>query len=398
MKSLRQKFIKKIDSVSLDFVRESIIKFESGHRLIGLKGARGVGKTTLMFQYIKLNLPKLDEVLYVSLDDLYFTDNKLYDLADEFVKEGGKFLFLDEIHNYPDWSRELKNIYDDFPELIIRFTGSSILHINKGIADLSRRAVIHHLKGLSLREYMNFEYKKSFKSYKLEELLADHVNISREIIKQIKPIQVFKEYVQSGYYPFYKESLDLYYHKIAQVIQLIIEHDIPAQHEIQFSSILKLKRLLYVVAQSVPFKPNMVKLSEQVELSRNNATHFLHLLAEADLLNLVMTEGKGNSVLQKPDKIYLYHPNLMYALALDKVDSGNLRETFFINQLRPQYEVNEARNDADFMVQHKYIFEVGGKNKKEKQIKNLPNAFLALDDIEIGHKNTIPLWLLGFLT
>jgi len=372
------------------------------HKLIEIKGARGVGKTTLMLQ--KANELQLngENVLYVSLDHSYFFKNELLQLADKFYKYGGKYLFIDEVHKYPkkekrlDWSLEIKNIYDSYPELQLIYSSSSILQLYKGIGDLSRRKAIYHLKGLSFREYLFFEKSIKLETITLDQLLDKHTNIASQIAKEYRILPFFKNYLKTGYYPFYKEGLDVYYNRINEIINVILETDIPAVSDITFETALRLKTLLSLLAQTVPFTPNLKKLTEQLYLSDyRTVLKYLNYLSKADLINVLRTDGKGNQIMNKPDKIYLNNTNLSFAIAPKKANIGTLRETFLYSQLAPQNTVNYPKQ-GDFKV-NDYIIEVGDPNKKKKQISNIKNAFIAKDEIEIGFGNVVPLWLFGFL-
>ncbi len=395
MQNLRQKFYEKYALIQTDNIRGFIKTVDWSNRFIGIKGSRGVGKTTLILQYIKLNFKPNDSVLYISLDNLYFFENKLYDLANDFYKKGGEFLAIDEVHRYPNWAIELKNIYDDFPELRIVFTGSSLLHLSKAKADLSRRAVMYNMPGLSFREYLNFETNYYFEAFKLEGLLENHIDISIKVKQKIKPLQYFKDYLNYGYYPFYLENKESFHQKLSEIILTILEVDITQYALIQTSNIQALKKMLSVISKSVPFKPNMNTLSKVTGISLNTMKLYLKLLTDAELLQLLYVENKGINSLNKPEKVYLNNPNLMYNLSLDS-NIGNIRETFFFNQISAKNKVN-ASKITDFYVNEYYLFEIGGKNKTQNQIKDVSNSYLVKDDIEIGSNNIIPLWMFGFL-
>jgi len=397
MEQLIEKFRKRIALTQTNFVRSIISQINWEARLIALKGARGVGKTTLLLQYIKLRLlTELDTTLYVSLDNIWFTEHKLVDLVDQFVKKGGKYLFLDEVHKYPNWSIEIKNIYDDFPELKVVFTGSSLLEILNARADLSRRAVIYNMQGLSFREFLNIELRINLKSYSLEEIITSHGEISRDIISKLKPLQFFSSYLQNGYYPFYKEVPDLYHSRLEEVINMVLEIELPQLRSVNMGYIPKLKQLLYIVSESAPFTPNISKISERIGVNRETLLAYIFYMNEAHLLFSTYKDAKGITLLQKPDKIYLENTNLMYALKGLSVSVGNVRETFFANQLRYNHSIELAKK-SDFFVDNKYTFEIGGKNKGKSQIEGLTDAYIALDDIEYGFENKIPLWIFGFL-
>ena len=385
-----------ITGTSLNFQRYLLQKINWDNRLIAIRGARGVGKTTLMLQYIKQKHKVGREVIFVNLDNLYFSKSTLVEFTDEFVKNGGKYLFLDEVHKYSNWSQEIKNIYDSYPELKIVFSSSSLLQIYKGSADLSRRAVSYDLPGLSFREFLELEYKIKFPSYSLEDIINHHQEITPFILSEIKPLVEWKNFTNYGYYPFFKESKTDYHHKLRNIINLVIESDLPAVINIDHSSILKIKKLLALLSSSVPFMPNVLKLSELIGTNRKTVIQYFDYLHNACILNLLSSEIKGLKYLAKPDKIYLNNTDLMYAISVENINVGNLRETFFLNQLNAVASVTSSIK-GDFIVNKKYIFEIGGKNKDFYQIRDVENSFLALDNIETGIKNKIPLWLFGFL-
>lgn len=397
MEELVERYFKKIGLTQTTFVRSIVSEINWGARLIGIKGARGVGKTTLLLQYIKLNLMnEVQSTLYVSLDNIWFSDHKLIDLVDQFVKRGGKYLFLDEVHKYPQWSVEIKNIYDDFPELKVVFTGSSLLEILNARADLSRRAVIYTMQGLSFREYLNMQLGTDFKPIKLSDILALHFTISQEVVAKIKPLQHFSDYLKRGYYPFFKEEVDLYHGRLEEVINMILEVELPLLRGVDISYVKKLKQLLLVVSESAPFVPNITKLSERIGINRQTLLTYLFYMNEAHLLYSIYKDAEGISLLQKPDKLFLENTNLMFTLKGTASDIGNLRETFFANQLRYKHRL-EYSEKSDFLIDRKFTFEVGGIGKGKHQIENIPNAYIVADDIEYGFGNKIPLWLFGFL-
>lgn len=398
MDYLKEKFRKKLTRVSLSFIRSIMEEIEWNARLIGVKGARGVGKTTLMLQYIKKYFRHDDTVLYVSLDDIWFSDHRLTELTDDFVKKGGRYLFLDEVHKYPDWSIEIKNIYDDYPDLHIVFTASSMLEILDARADLSRRAVIYEMQGLSFREYLNFTQNNELKSYSLDDILHNHYAITEEVLQQLKPLKFFNDYLGKGYYPFFKETPSLYYHRIEEVINMIIEIELPLLRGVDISYAQKLKRLLLIISESAPFVPNVTKLSERIGINRNTLVSYLHFLREADLTRNLYKDAKGITRMQKPDKIFMENTNISYALNPTDPDKGNIRETFFLNQLHYHHEVSYPEQ-GDFIIDGQYLFEIGGKSKNMKQLSGWQkeNAFAAIDDIEYGTGQRIPLWLFGFL-
>lgn len=397
MEELFEKFQQKLQFTPVNFVRSLMEEINWEARLIGIKGARGIGKTTLLLQYIKLNLgDSLAETLYVSLDTLWFNTHSIVELATDFVKKGGKYLFLDEVHKYAGWAQEIKNIYDDEPNLKIVFTGSSLLEILNARADLSRRAIVYHMQGFSFREYIGLETGIIFKQLSLNQLIENHLKEANLINEIIKPFQYFDQYLKQGYYPFYKEQPELYQIRLGEVINMILEIELPLLRGVELSYIRKIKQLLVIISESVPFIPNVSKLSEKIGINRATLLSYLHYLDEIGLTRNLFKDAYGISRLQKPSKIYLDNTNLIFTLSKENANVGNIRETFFANQLAYHHQLSYTEN-GDFMVNEKYVFEIGGKNKTIKQLGDLPNAFVAADDIEYGFKNKIPLWLFGFL-
>ncbi len=397
MEKLFEIFDLKLRATPLKFKRFLFDLIDWDNRLISIQGARGAGKTTLILQHIRetFKTPS-NKVLYADVNHIYFSRHSLIELADRFYKTGGQYLFLDEIHKYANWSSEIKQIYDTYADLHIVFTGSSILEIKKGEADLSRRVVSYLLPGLSFREFLLLDKNMNLNSYPLELLLENHREIAHELAGAFRPLEFFSDYLKYGYYPYFIENKLFYHQKLLQTIDLILEIDLPAVEPIIFSNILKIKRLLSIVSESAPFKPNTIKLAQLTEVSRASLLRFFGLLERAQLLSLLQSATKGIRKMGKPDKIYLNNSNLMYALSPENVNKGNLRETFFFNQLLQKHSV-ELANKGDFLVDGKYIFEIGGKNKSRKQIVGINDAFIVKDDMETGALNHIPLWLFGFL-
>jgi predicted AAA+ superfamily ATPase len=379
---------KLISSVDTSFLRYAYHQVNWQNRLIGIIGPRGVGKTTLVLQYIKKNL-NIQQTLYVTAEDFYFANNRLIDLADDFVKSGGKYLFIDEIHKYADWSKELKLIYDYHPDLKVFFTGSSVLDIKKGSSDLSRRAVIYTMQGLSFREYLMLFHQTEVPKFNLEEI----VNLKVDAPQISLPLPLFHDYLKKGYYPFALE--DDFSLKLQQVINQTLEADIPAYAEMNVATGRKLKQLLAIVAQSAPFKPNMSKIAEMLKISRNNIADYLLYMEEAGMVSQLRGNTEGIRSLGKVDKVYLDNTNLIYNLADENQNIGNVRETFFLNQLSVNHNVTSSLL-GDFKIDS-MDFEVGEKNKGLKQIKNAEKGFLVKDDIEKGFLNTIPLWHFGLM-
>ena len=396
MDSLVEKHLQKLSFTKTDFIRSIADKIEWDSRLIGIKGSRGVGKTTLLLQYIKMHYGTSSKALYVCLDNIWFSENKLSELVNRFVSKGGEHLFLDEVHKYPSWSQEIKNIYDDYPNLQVVFTGSSLLEILNARADLSRRAIVYHMQGLSYREYLAMYHKVELAPVTLDQILSNHINISAEVISRIKPLQHFSDYLKNGYYPFYQEKPSQYYQKIEEVVNMILEIELPLLRAVEIAYIQKIKQLLQIISQSAPFVPNVSKLSERIGISRNTLISYLYYLDEVRLINALYKEAGGITKLQKPDKLYLENTNLAYSLGSDNTEIGNMRETFFINQLIRGHKVTYSEK-SDFIIDNKFTFEIGGKKKGNKQIADIENSYIVADGIEYGSGNKILLWMFGLL-
>lgn len=397
MEALHNKYRRLLSNKQSNFKRGLATKINWNARAICIEGSRGTGKSTLMLQHIKENLP-LDKTLYISLDDLYFKKNPLSEVVEEFYNQGGRHLYMDEVHKYEDWQTAVKNIYDFYPDIMLVLSGSSILALQKSQADLSRRLLRYHLPELSLREYIELKYEIKLPAFSLSDLLTNHSAIAGELIEKTpNPLQVFREYITYGAYPFFIEGEDEYLMRINQLINVIIDYDLPAAQAIETSTLSKLKLLLYIISTSVPFTPNITKLAEQIKTSRSRLLEMLNLLEQAQLIHNLRSSTHGVSLMNKPEKIFLHNTSLIMALAENKPDKGNLRETFFLSQLvNAGYNVTYPKT-GDFSVNDRYLFEVGGKNKKKDQIAGEENAFLAVDDITYGQGNKIPLWLFGFL-
>jgi predicted AAA+ superfamily ATPase len=397
MEILISTYRNRLAQINNDFVRYLMPEVNWENRLFALIGSRGTGKTTMLLQYIKQNLDPA-KAFYMSLDDLFFSTNRLIDVVSKLWKEGVSHFFIDEVHKYPydTWAQELKNIYDSYPDIKVVFSGSSILNIYKGNADLSRRAISYELFGLSFREYLEFEGVKKLPAITLEDLLKNHVAIAADIIRDIKILPLFRQYLQTGYFPYYKEDLKNYPIRLNNTVNATLEADLPAVESIEFVSVQKLKRLLTTIAAMTPFTPNMVQLGNQVEMQRSNLPKAFLLLERARLLGLLRNSNENLKHLSKPAKIFLDNPNLAYALGEKNTNIGNLRETFFYNQLRVVDKVTNAVK-GDFVVNDKYIFEVGGSNKNFSQIADLPDSYLAVDEMDIGFGSKIPLWMFGLL-
>lgn len=366
--------------------------------LIAIRGARGVGKTTLMLQYIKLHYPAYSrEVLYCTMDSVFFSNHSLLDLAEKFYLHGGKRLFLDEVHKYPAWSKEIKEIYDLYPDMQVVFSASSLLQILNGEADLSRRCILYSMQGLSFREFLLFYKDMEFPAYSLEEILTSPGRLCTTVNERCRPLPFFKEYLSYGYYPFYLKNQTDYYTSLEQVVSFIIETELPALCKVEVANVRKLKVLLGVLATSVPFEVDASKLATVIGVHRNTVVSYLYDMGRAGLLNLLYADLLSVKKLQKPDKIYLGNPNLLYALASAPVKIGTARETFVVNQLSYKHQVEYAGKWGDFKIDGKYTIEVGGADKTFRQIADIPDAFVLADEIETPYGNKVPLWCLGFL-
>lgn len=389
--------LKNIDDKYFRFL---INEIDWNQRLIAIKGARGVGKTTLLLQYLKFILNNRQESLYVTADHYWFYTHNLVETADAFYKDGGRYLFIDEVHKYPNWSREIKNIYDAYPEMQIVFTSSSIIDIFKGEADLSRRLISYNLPGLSFREYLEMNgHIEKIKPITLESIQKDAYSYIERVLNSINhPLPLFRDYLKTGYFPFsIGEKQESTLKKLNQVINTIIETDLAIIEAYDVKLAFKIKKLLGVIAESVPFKPNIASLARKLEVSRESIYHWLSLLERAKLVNQLVAKGKGVSTLQKPDKLFLENPNWSYALS-QSPDIGNIRESFLLSQLvNAEFEVSLPKHGDFYISNFDLIIEVGGKSKTGRQIKDTMNYLIAADDIEIGRGKKIPLWLFGFL-
>lgn len=389
MNNLFEKSLIKINEVPTDYVRNIHNNIAWDDRLIAIIGARGVGKTTLILQHIKM-FEDISTSLYVTADDLWFTSHTILELADTFYKNGGKTLYIDEIHRYKNWSIEIKNIYDTYSNLKIVYTGSSILDIKKGGADLSRRHLEYTMYGLSFREYLKLSKNIDIPIYTLEDIINHQIKFPGN---EYRPIALFKEYLKAGYFPFFNQ-ID-YQNRLLNIINQVLEIDIPKFAELSLTTIEKLKKLMYIIAQSVPFKPNYSKLGRDLQTHRTSISDLILLLEKSHLIQIIRDDSFGISSLGKVDKVYLGNTNLTYAISENTPEIGNIRETVFITSVKPKYDVTSS-SISDFKI-GKYTFEVGGKNKKQKQIQGIENAFIVKDDIEYGHHNIIPLWAFGLL-
>lgn len=395
LQSLHAKYLRKLAATDLTFKRYLYDQINWEVRMIGIKGARGVGKTTLLLQRIKLAFSDPNEAFYVSLDDFWFQNHTLNELAQWLNSRGVTNLFLDEVHKYPKWSQALKNLYDDYPEIRIVYTGSSMLEIDHSKADLSRRQTLYTLNALSFREFLSFEGVLQMPALSLDDLLQNHVAKAMEIVSKIKVLRHFDDYLRHGCYPFYKESGDDFLLRLDETAQVVLEMDLPAVEEVTYQTIQKAKSLLMIIARNVPLEPNIQTLVSELETTRDLCLKLLYALDRAGLLLLLTDEPKSYKHLVKPKKIYLGNPNLMYAFS-PSAEVGTMRETFFLNQVGAIAEVVMPKQ-GDFKVNGKHLFEVGGSNKTFDQIANVPDSYLAIDDVEYGYGNRIPLWMFGLL-
>ena len=384
-----------LKGVDNHFRRYLHTKINWNQRMIAIKGPRGAGKTTLLLQYLKFDLKQPDDALYITADHTWFYNHSLLETADDWYKLGGRLLIIDEVHKYADWSRELKNIYDGYPEMKVIFSASSALDIYRGEADLSRRVIHYSLAGLSFREFIYFTKNQAFNAIDFNELIKKHRTIAGNVTESFHPLPLFKKYLQYGYLPITAEGEKEYPIKLNQIINAVVESDLSFISSYGSGTALKVKKLLAVIAESVPFKPNISALAQKLDISRDSLYLYLTQLTQAKLINTLQIAGKGVSTLQKPDKIYLENTNLSFALSTAP-EIGNLRETFIFNQLQNAGLDVTAPKEGDFFTEG-YHIEVGGKNKTARQVKSTEKFIVAADEIEIGIGSKIPLWLFGFL-
>lgn len=390
METLFDTFRILLDLTPMDYVRSFHDKINWKNRLIGLMGQKGVGKSTLLLQHIK-KFDNLDETLYVQADDMYFAGRGLFDLAFDFFKRGGRRLYIDEIHKYKGWSTEIKMIYDRLPLLSVVYSGSSLLALRKGgSSDLSRRTVEYTMPGLSFREYLNIANGWDLKPASLEDILKGKVDFP---YGEHRPLKYYENYCKSGYYPFFKE--EDFNIKLKQAINETVEHDIPNYAEISVASAYKLKKLMYVLAQSVPFKPNYSKLAEGLDVNRTTIYNYIEYLESSQLFNALREKGSGDAIMRKAEKLYLGNSNIAYAVSDTRPDEGNVRETMFLAWMNVGHKVTSSKI-SDFEIDG-ITFEVGGKNKKGKQVKDVEKAILVKDNMEYVFGNSVPIWMFGFI-
>jgi len=385
-------------TVNLDFLRGLMNRINWNDRLILIKGQRGVGKTTLMLQRILKVFGSTDTstVLYVSLDNIYFASHGLLDFIEQFHKMGGKYLFIDEVHKYKNWSREIKNAYDEFTDLKMVLSGSSLVNMIEGEADLSRRCISYEMQGLSFREYIEMFHRQHFDVANLDDILRHGNDICTEINAKVRPIALFNQYLRLGYYPFLIEGKDSYYTRIENVISMTIETELPQLRGLDIGNIRKIQALLVALSSGLPYILDTTKLSSISGIARTTLLQYLLYLHEARLINLLYSDMLTVKRMQKPDKIYIENTNLLHTLS-DAVNPGTEREVFFVNQLSLSHQIEYSKTAADFTIDHTYTIEVGGHSKGNKQLEGVANGYIAAADEEYAIGNKIPLWLFGFL-
>ena len=402
MDSLFRKYDRLIANTSMNIVRDKMNDIHWNSQLVSIVGAKGVGKSTLIKQYLKQNFKPGDHrALYCSADSVDFSTRTLLDLAEEFVVRGGEVLAIDEIHKYKqrdaDWSREVKEIYDLFPELKLIVSGSSLLRLKEGDADLSRRAVKYTMNGLSFREALRFYHGLTFPKWSLEDILEHPYDLWQDVSSKCKPVVLFKEYLEKGSYPFLLEGEGEYYKKIEQIVNYIIETELPQICRVDVANVRKLQALVALICNEVPFELNANKIAAALEIGRDTVVEYLKYLGDAKVLNLLYSDKKKIGKLTKPDKVYLENPNILYALAPAKLEIGTLRETFAINSLSESHIVEYGKTQGDFKIDNKYTFEIGGRGKDFTQIAGLKDSYIFADNWDIPEGSKLPLWMLGFL-
>jgi len=391
---MEQIFYKLLQNTSLKYKRYFFDKVNFDEKLIGIIGDRGIGKTTFLLQYLKeLNIP-LSKKMYINAEYIQMSNIDLLDYTTEFNKKGGEVLVIDEVHKYNDFEKHLKLIYD-FLDIKVLFSGSSAIKLEHSKADLSRRAILYKFNGLSFREFLELKLNKNFPKFTLDDILTNHIDIAFDLTQNFKPYEYFNEYLEYGYYPFYFDKMQDYYIKLNETINATIEFDLSHIFNIEPKFTIKLKQLVSLICQSKPYELNISNLSQKIGINRNTLYQYIYYLSRGKVFNILHQVSKGDNIFNKPSKIYLSNTNLNYAYC-DKQENGTIRENFFVNQLKESHTIHYSKI-GDFLIDEKYIVEVGGKSKKFKQIKNIENSFIVIDDIEIGSGNKIPLYLFGFL-
>ena len=394
LQPLFNNYHRKIARIDLRFKRYLYDQINWSARIISIKGARGVGKTTMLLQHILENYEDIDKTLYASLDDLWFSTHSLIDLVDWADQHGVQRLYLDEVHKYARWKGTLKNIYDSYPDMSIVYTSSSLLIMDNATVDLSRRQTAYTLYGMSFREFLAFENILHYPAIALKDLLQNHVRHAMQIVRNVKMASYFEAYLEHGYYPFYREVGEDFASRLREIVSVVIDSDLPAVENMTFETLQKVKKLVMIISERVPFEPKMSELWTQLVTNNELGLRMLYALDKAQIFALLTSKVKNYKFLYKPDKIFLGNTNLMHVLC-PLVNKGNERETLFCCQLQVNNDVKHPLK-GDFLVNDKYLFEVGGRKKSFEQIADVPNSFLAVDDTEVGHGNRIPLWLFGF--
>lgn len=385
----------RLNSVNLNFRRYLYSRINWESRIIGIKGPRGVGKTIMMLQRLLTVDPGMEKSLYVTLDDLWFSINSLPELVEYLYARGITDFYFDEVHKYPEWTRVLKNFYDLYPNIKVVYSGSAMLAIDHSIADLSRRQSLYTLQGMSFREYLEFEGLLQIPPVSIDDILIRHVSLAGEITSKIKVLKYFSDYLDHGYYPFFKENPSDFLSRLAEVIRVVIEADIMSFQDISLSTVAKLKTLMMVIAENAPLEPNISRLSERLECSRELCLKMLYLLDKANLIRILFHHPNSYKQMKGPEKILGGDTNILHALT-SNTNIGTIRETFFTNQMSAIGSLTLATH-GDYMLDDHILFEIGGQNKKFNQIADIPNSYLALDNIEVGFLSRIPLYLFGFL-
>ena len=402
MDTLFRKHDRLLANTSMDIVREQMNQIHWNAQIISIMGPKGVGKSTLLRQYVKRHYQIGDRrALYCSADSVDFSTRSLVELAEQFFINGGELLIVDEIHKYKpgtsDWSKEVKEIYELFPKLKLIVSGSSLLKLKEGDADLSRRAIKYTMPGLSFREALRFYHGLDFPKWTLEDILTHPFDLWKMVTSKCKPVVHFKEYLEKGYYPFLLEGEGEYFTRIEQVVNYIIETELPQICKVDVANIRKLQALVKLIAEEVPFELNANKIAGSMEIGRDTVVEYLKYLGDAKILNLLYSDKKKTGKLSKPDKVYLENPNLLYAIAPDKVEIGTARESFAINSLSESHLVEYGKAHGDFKIDSKYTFEIGGRSKDFSQIAGIPNSYVFADEWDMPNGAKLPLWMLGFL-
>lgn len=395
MNTLKRYYEIKLKGISLSHIREIYNEIDWNERLIGIRGARGVGKSTLMLQRIKKAFPDKSKALYVSLDNIWFGNHNILELAEMALNEGITHLFLDEVHKFKGWQQQIKNVYDIFSSIKIVFTGSSLLEIDNSISDLSRRCRLYDMHGLSFREYLNFE-GNDFNVISLDRLLYEHRSLSIEISEKIDVLKSFNKYIRFGYYPFYlEESRDGYLVRVNNIVRAVIENDIPAVENVEYLTLMRCKQIISILASQSPSNLSIKNTSELMGVTHSQLLKILSLLDRSHIIRLLFYKTEKNQkALLKPQKVLFNNTSIM--VALEEENIGKARETFVASMLSPRYTIGYPKK-GDILIENRYLLEVGGKRKSFEQIADMPDSFLVVDDTVVGMGNKIPIWLFGFL-